>query len=679
MKPARRFFVPSLAAMIGAAMTITMARAENESLESVVRWLSPELRRIGVEQRVLHQMISDLPPSPPRTVTERLGYHSGYSSRPDTVEWVEMDLHKEESIDAIVLIAAASGDGGLASDGYGFPLRFRVETRGEGEAAEHEVLADFTRGDFPNPGILPVYLPVSGRKARYVRIIAARLYQEEKRFFFALGEIMILQGNRNLASALRLGDFRCSRTKGAVPIWGLANLVDGHTVLGPPVGQRPSPTLGYQSRLVNVTIEPVIRPRWVQIDLGAELAVEEVRLFPARPPEFAHRQGFGFPFFAKLELSNDVNFKPAIEIPEFTHHGPVKRPPQSSNPGDNVVTYVVHGRSGRYVRFTALDLHNANGQYNLALAEMQVWSGGGNVALGKTVNAFDSIETGGWSGAALVDGFNSRANIVEWPEWLSGLSRRREILQQIAQVEMRQAALLGQFASTGWWALLGTVTGVPAILLVFRWRQRRQHRREMEELRHRISQDLHDEIGSSLGSIVFISQDLMALVKSDRKMQNELGEIQSIARQTVDSMHDIARVMQSDRYAKDDLISHVREIATRMLRTVTHTVRLDDGRGHGHFPRDRHRDLVLMFKEALHNILQHSQATHVEIVLAHAARHITLSVRDNGRGFDPATTVNGGGMGLTNLRRRADKLGGEMSLVSAPRQGTTLVITIPCP
>ena len=115
-----------------------------------------------------------------------------------------------------------------------------------------------------------------------------------------------------------------------------------------------------------------------------------------------------------------------------------------------------------------------------------------------------------------------------------------------------------------------------------------------------------------------------------------------------------------------------------MLRTVTHTVRLDAGGGHGHLPRDRHRDLVLMFKEALHNILQHSQATHVDIVLAHAASHITLSVRDNGRGFDPATTVNGGGMGLTNLRRRADKLGGEMSLVSAPRQGTALVITIPC-
>jgi signal transduction histidine kinase len=231
----------------------------------------------------------------------------------------------------------------------------------------------------------------------------------------------------------------------------------------------------------------------------------------------------------------------------------------------------------------------------------------------------------------------------------------------------------------GWWLLFGGVLATLTMLFVSRWRQRRRHRLEIDALRQRISQDLHDEIGSSLGSIVFISQDIMTAAKDDPLVKNELAEIQTIARQTVDSMHDITRVMQSEKYGQDDLITHLREIATRMLRTLPYTLRLDSANLPRHFPRDRHRDLVLMFKEALHNILQHAHATRVEITLAHTGGQLTLTVRDNGQGFDPATPLSGGGMGLANLRRRAAKLDGGLQLTSAPGHGTALAITIPTP
>ncbi len=643
-------------------------------LEVGAHWISPEWRRLETERAEQERLLATLPPAPTPHHTERLGYHSGYSTSPETIEWIEMDLEREESIDAIVLIATASNSGGSAPVGYGFPVRFRVEVRTGGESDERHMVADFTKTDFPNPGALPVFIPTPGRKARSVRITATRLYREENRYLFALGEVMILKGPYNLAARLNRLDRTVSRTTGAVPVWGTVNVADGHSVLGPPVGTRPSPTLGYQSKLVNLNREPNPAPRWVQIDLGEPVPIDEVRVFPSHPPEFAHRPGFGFPLEWKVELSNDEDFHEAIALWDFDEDVPFGlRVPV--NPGDNVALFFARGEAARFVRFTALQLFNANGQYNLALAEMQVWSRGVNVALGKSVSAFDSMEAKGWSRAALVDGFNSEANILDWPEWLAGLSLRRETEQRIAALEGRRLALLHALQSLGWWMLASVLLVLLLTLLASMWRQRRARRVEMEALRQRIARDLHDEIGSSLGSIALISQDVIAVADHPAQVRREVAEIQSIARQTVDSMRDIARLVQSETYGDGDLAAHLREIANRMLRNLPHTLRLDDSDSSVRLAVDRQRDLVLIFKEVLHNILKHAQATQVDIGLTQTRGRLELSVQDNGRGFD--TTMAPQGMGLKNLRRRAEKHGGEVRITSTLGAGSTVSILLP--
>jgi signal transduction histidine kinase len=441
------------------------------------------------------------------------------------------------------------------------------------------------------------------------------------------------------------------------------------------VGSQPSPTLGYQSKLVNLNRDPNPVPRWVQIDLGTAVPVREVRVFPAHPPEFAHRPGFGFPLEWKVELSNEQDFREAVALRDFDEDVPFGlRMPVS--PGDNVATFFARGETARYVRFTALQLFNANGQYNLALAEMQVWSGDANVAIGKTVSAFDSLEAKGWSQAALIDGFNSEANILDWPEWLAGLSLRRETEQRLASLEARQLVVVHRLQHLGWWLLAGAVAAVLIVLLASMLRQRHARRAEMEALRQRIARDLHDEIGSSLGSIALISQDVMAVADDPAQVRRELTEIQGIARQTVDSMRDIARLVQSETYGQGDLSAHLREIANRMLRNIPHTLQLAEGDIARHIAVDRQRDLVLIFKETLHNILKHAHATQVEVVLIHERGHLKLAVQDNGRGFDPAAPASSG-MGLANLRRRAEKHGGEVLIASTLGAGSTVTILLP--
>lgn len=639
--------------------------------ERIVGLLSPEMRRLKDDAQELQRELRALPPEPERQTTARLGYHSGYNPTQDSVEWVDMDLQQMQEIDAIVLIATPSDSGGAAEAGYGFPLRFRVEASEDGRAPERVIIADHTQADFSNPGALPVYLPVSGLRARHLRITATRLAREGERFFFSLGEVMVLSGGRNIAMGLDRDAFGLSRTMGAVPMWGLANLVDGHIACGPPLGTEPSPTLGYQSRMVNLRREPNPALRWVQVDLGAAMPTDEVRLFPARPPAFAHRRGFGYPQQARLELSSTADFSKATEV-RGQRDSPLAPLPAIVNPGDNVVTYNTQGQSARYVRFTATHLFNANGQFNLALAEMQVWSGGKNVALGQTVSAFDSTETGGWSKAALVDDYTSTTNILDWSEWLSGLSQRREVTQQLALIELRKRQLAKQWQRHGLGALAVLVMAGIAAAIAGSLRQRRTRLREMEALRQRIARDLHDEIGSSLGSIALIAQDIRV---DDPQARTDLSEIQHIADETVSAMRDITRLIQIDRYGSDDLSTLLRETAARLLRSIPHTLTVEAETTSRKLPVDRQRDLILIFKEALHNIIRHADATAVSIKLRQTHDALVLTVQDNGQGFDPAAATSG--MGLTNLQRRAAKHSGSVHIASAPAQGTTLTISLP--
>lgn len=631
----------------------------------LMAWI-PGMSALESERQALQNRLAALPAAPPVQLTQRLGWHSDYSSSADKVEWVELNLGQAQKLDAVVLVAPPPNGGAVAA-GYGFPRRFYVELLGEGEDNNRTIIADFTAEDFPNPGLLPVMIDAKGGLAQKVRITATRLSGAKERFFFALGEVMLLQGNQNLGARLEAigpGAVRASSSQGTRPDWGRINLVDGHTTTGPPLGTRPSPTLGFRSVPVS-ELRATTHP-WVEIDLGHVTAVDEVRLFPAHPPQFAHSHGYGFPVRYQIELREDENELPhVLPAPQSGSYSAV--------PGDNVVS-IVGGHWARFVRLNVLEPHVSNGSVILAMAEMQAWSNGQNIARGRDVLASDSTEQEGWSRSALVDGFASGGDILEWPSWLAGLSQRRELEHQMTLLEEKRAGITQRWQRLGAGLLLG-VAALGLIAALF-WvhRQKRARSMELERLRQRIAQDLHDEIGSSLGSIALIAQDVLAAGSHSGEAHADLAEIKDIADETVCAMRDITRLMQSDCYGTDDLPTLLRETAARMLRGITHTVTVASDTQTRRLSVDRQRDLVLMFKEALHNITRHAAASDVQITIAQDHHDLVLTVRDNGRGFDPVATTTG--MGLTNMRRRAAKHQGRAEITSSP-QGTVFTLTLP--
>jgi len=157
--------------------------------------------------------------------SEAFGYHSQIESRPDRVKWVQVDLGKTDEITGIVLHAARDDFAGIG-EGFGFPVRYRIEASDDAAFESSVVmLSDHTGADVSNPRLRPVEAAVSGVKARYVRVTATRLAPRSNDYIFALAELEVLGSDRrNLAQAAPV---RALDSIEAPVRWQRANLVDG--------------------------------------------------------------------------------------------------------------------------------------------------------------------------------------------------------------------------------------------------------------------------------------------------------------------------------------------------------------------------------------------------------------------------------------------------------------------
>ena len=87
------------------------------------------------------------------------------------------------------------------------------------------------------------------------------------------------------------------------------------------------------------------------------------------------------------------------------------------------------------------------------------------------------------------------------------------------------------------------------------------------------------------------------------------------------------------------------------------------------------REVFLIFKESVNNLVRHSACTEAEIDFQISGGTLKLRVRDNGKGFD--TSKDSEGHGLSSMRRRAEGIGGRLEMISIKAEGTTVTLEIP--
>lgn len=235
-------------------------------------------------------------------------------------------------------------------------------------------------------------------------------------------------------------------------------------------------------------------------------------------------------------------------------------------------------------------------------------------------------------------------------------------------------------SGTGWY--LAVAAGILAAGGLIASRVRANRALALERVRARIAADLHDDIGSSLSRIAILTEVARRKVPAG-EADALLGEIAETARSLVGSLSDAVWSIDP---REDDLrhaVARMRMFATDVL----------DGKGiawtfdappepDARLEPETRRELFLVFKEAVTNVVRHSGARSAALRLDLLGRSVTLEVADDGRGFDsrPAHDLDSSlrrGRGLVNMKVRARRMGGSLIVESMPGEGTRLLLDLP--
>jgi signal transduction histidine kinase len=210
--------------------------------------------------------------------------------------------------------------------------------------------------------------------------------------------------------------------------------------------------------------------------------------------------------------------------------------------------------------------------------------------------------------------------------------------------------------------------------------RRKAEREAALEERARIARDIHDDVGGSLTFIMMLGERAREDIARPRELTSHTDKIVSYARATVQALDEIVWAVNPKNDTLDALVGYLGQYASQFFEATDIRCRLDvpERLSSLVLPARIRHDLFLVVKEALNNALKHAQASEVSVGVEESAGVLEITIADNGRGFDCGAAASGtAGDGLTNMRKRMEKIGGGFCLTSVPGQGTKATLSIP--
>ena len=212
-------------------------------------------------------------------------------------------------------------------------------------------------------------------------------------------------------------------------------------------------------------------------------------------------------------------------------------------------------------------------------------------------------------------------------------------------------------------------------------RMQRNRKKQLEEVRARISRDLHDDMGSTLQSISVMSEIARMKSTSDSHQASIpfLEKIGSASREMVDKMNDIVWAVNPQNDDFENIILHMRAYGGELLagKDITLHFKADSGLNNITLSMEKRKSFFLVYKEALNNAFKYSGAQNVNVDISRTNHTLTLLVEDDGSGFNMnEERLKTGGNGLKNMNTRAAEMNGNISITSATGQGTKVSLTV---
>jgi signal transduction histidine kinase len=205
---------------------------------------------------------------------------------------------------------------------------------------------------------------------------------------------------------------------------------------------------------------------------------------------------------------------------------------------------------------------------------------------------------------------------------------------------------------------------------------RLKHERALENERLRIAQDLHDDFGARVTEISIASA--LARKKPDisRTASADFDRISTMSRELVAALYETVWAVNPENDNLDALGNYLCQMINRLCEQAQLPCRLRMA----DLPREilvssqtRH-NIMMAVKEAVHNVIKHAQATEMILSVEFVAGVLTISVQDNGRGFQPSS--DRAGNGFVNMKRRLADLGGTCDIQPNPPAGTNVVLRL---
>lgn len=227
-----------------------------------------------------------------------------------------------------------------------------------------------------------------------------------------------------------------------------------------------------------------------------------------------------------------------------------------------------------------------------------------------------------------------------------------------------------------WFLVLVSLAVAGGVAVLYRYRV--AHLLALERMRTRIATDLHDDLGSSLSRISILSELARRRAEGDPDGMRLVSDIGETAREMMDALGESIWAIDPRRDDLRSLATRIRRFAGDLLEShgITWSLQAPADAEEVKLSPVERRQLYLIFKEALHNVAQHSGASSVAMSLAVKSWRVTATIRDDGRGFDePAEGETRHGLG--SMSARAADLGGWLTIDSAAGRGTEVRLEVP--
>jgi ligand-binding sensor domain-containing protein/signal transduction histidine kinase len=204
--------------------------------------------------------------------------------------------------------------------------------------------------------------------------------------------------------------------------------------------------------------------------------------------------------------------------------------------------------------------------------------------------------------------------------------------------------------------------------------------------RLRISRELHDDIGSTLSSISIYSEVAKQRTEKGETTSEVLAKIGHASRELIGKMSDIVWSLNPNNESFEQLQNRMNAFAVMILstRSILYHFTADDNLRMVQFTGEQRKNIFLIFKEALHNIVKYADCKTVDVTLSICNKNLVMLIKDDGKGFDVSKVArNGiipgelmGGNGIKNMQARAEDINAIINIHSKMHEGTTIQLTL---